>query len=68
MTELLPSQTGSPLDGLPMLVPVSTAARILGISKSAAYRFAASGALPTTHLGGRVYVVTARLREWLESA
>jgi RNA polymerase sigma-70 factor (sigma-E family) len=43
-------------------------AALLGISRSAAYRCAASGDLPTTHLGGRVYVVTARLQELLESA
>jgi predicted DNA-binding transcriptional regulator AlpA len=41
---------------------------LLGISRSAAYRWAASGDLPTTHLGGRVYVVTAKLRELLEAA
>jgi predicted DNA-binding transcriptional regulator AlpA len=52
----------------PLLIAVPKAARILGISRSAAYRCAASGDLPTTHLGGRVYVVTAKLRELLESA
>ena len=52
----------------PLLIPVPRVARILGISRSAAYRYAASGDLPTTHLGGRVYVVTAKLRELLESA
>ncbi len=57
----------SPLAGLPMLIPVPRAAELLGISRSAAYRCATSGDLPTTHLGGRVYVITARLRELLES-
>jgi hypothetical protein len=57
----------SPLAGLPILITVPRAADLLGISRSAAYRCAASGDLPTTHLGGRVYVVTARLREQLES-
>lgn len=56
------------LDGLPMLIPVPRAAQLLGISRSAAYRCAACGELPTTHLGGRVYIVTAKLRELLESA
>lgn len=56
------------LDGLPILIPVPRAAKLLGISRSAAYRCAASGDLPTTHLGGRVYVVTRRLQELLESA
>lgn len=50
---------------LPMLIPVPRAAQLLGISRSAAYRCAARGDLPTTHLGGRVYVVTSRLQEVL---
>ena len=56
------------LNGLPLLIPVPQAAQLLGISRSAAYRCAACGDLPTTHLGGRVYVVTRRLQELLESA
>ena len=59
---------GSRLDGLPMLITIPAAAGLLGISRSAAYRCAACGDLPTTHLGGRVYVVTARLQMLLESA
>lgn len=51
----------------PLLIPIPKAAGLLGISRSAAYRCAASGDLPTRHLGGRVYVVTAKLRELLES-
>jgi excisionase family DNA binding protein len=56
------------LRGLPLLIPVPRAAELLGISRSAAYRCAASGELPTAHLGGRVYIVTARLQQLLESA
>ena len=56
------------LDELPVLITIARVAALLGISRSAAYRCAASGDLPTTHLGGRVYVVTAKLREMLESA
>lgn len=56
------------LGELPLLIPVPRVAKLLGISRSAAYRCAASGDLPTTHLGGRVYVVTRRLQELLESA
>lgn len=52
----------------PLLIPIPRAANLLGISRSAAYRCAASGDLPTRHLGGRVYVVTAKLRDLLESA
>jgi excisionase family DNA binding protein len=56
------------LDDLPMLITIARVAALLGISRSAAYRCAASGDLPTTQLGGRVYVVTAKLRELLEAA
>jgi predicted DNA-binding transcriptional regulator AlpA len=55
------------LDELPVLITIARVSMLLGISRSAAYRCAASGDLPTTHLGGRVYVVTARLREILEA-
>jgi hypothetical protein len=58
----------SRLRSMPLLIPVPLAATLLGISRSAAYRYAASGDLPTTHLGGRVYVITDRLRSLLESA
>jgi predicted DNA-binding transcriptional regulator AlpA len=57
----------SRLDELPVLITIARVATLLGISRSAAYRCAASGDLPTTHLGGRVYVVTARLRSLLEA-
>jgi Helix-turn-helix domain len=66
-SQLLPRQRGAPLDELPLLIPIPLAAKLLGISRSAAYRCAASGDLPITHLGGRVYVVTARLQSLLES-
>ena len=56
------------LTALPLLLPISKAAELLGISRSAAYRCAAAGDLPTAHLGGRIYVVTAKLRKLLESA
>jgi hypothetical protein len=62
------ASTPSELEGLPLLIPVPRAAQILGISRSAAYRCAACGDLPTAHLGGRVYVVTAKLQQLLESA
>lgn len=48
---------------MPLLLPVPTAAKILGISRATAYRLASTGELPTRRLGGRVYVVTASLRE-----
>lgn len=51
------------LDELPPLISVERAARFLGIGRASAYRYAAAGDLPTRRLGGRIYVVTARLRD-----
>jgi excisionase family DNA binding protein len=56
------------LNDLPKLLPVPTAAKILGISRAAAYRHANSGALPAKRLGSRLYIVTAKLAEFLEEA
>ena len=55
-----------PMAGLPLLIPVPRAAELLGISRAAAYRFATSGDLPTRKLGRRVYVVSAKLRDFIE--
>lgn len=55
-----------PFDGLPLLIPVPRAAQLLGISRAAAYRFASAGDIPTKRLGRRVYVVSAKLREFIE--
>lgn len=46
---------------LPALLTIPRAAELLGISRASAYRYAAAGELPIRRLGGRVYVVTARL-------
>ncbi|MGH3827294.1 MAG: helix-turn-helix domain-containing protein [Pseudonocardiaceae bacterium] len=56
------------LKSLPPLIAIPTAAKLLGISRSAAYRYAATGDLPTRHLGGRVYIVTALLHELIAHA
>lgn len=48
---------------LPLLLAVPRAPQLLGISRAAAYRLVASGELPVRRLGGRVYVLTAGLRE-----
>jgi excisionase family DNA binding protein len=55
-----------PFAGLPLLIPVPEAAKLIGISRAAAYRFASAGELPTRRLGRRVYVVSAKLREFIE--
>ncbi len=60
--------TTDPLADLPPLLPVPMAAAILGFSRASAYRYAACGDLPVRHLGGRVFVVTARLRRLIEGA
>jgi excisionase family DNA binding protein len=48
---------------VPLLLEVARAAKLLGISRSAAYRLVASGELPSRRLGGRVYVITSYLFE-----
>ena len=40
---------------------------LLAVPRAAAYRLVASGELPVRRLGGRVYVVTAGLRELVAS-
>jgi hypothetical protein len=55
------------LDGLPVLISVPRTAALLGISRASAYRYAESGDLPAKRLGGRVYVITAKLAELLEA-
>ena len=54
------------LTDLPALISVPRAAKILGLSRASAYRYAAAGELPTKRLGGRVYIITAKIRPLLE--
>ncbi len=61
------ARADDPFDGLPLLIPVPRAAKLLGISRAAAYRFASAGALPTKRLGRRIYVISAKLREFIET-
>ena len=56
------------LDNLPALISVPRAASVLGLSRASAYRYAASGELPTKRLGGRVYIITAKIRPLFDSA
>jgi hypothetical protein len=51
---------------LPALLTVPRAAAILGLSRASAYRYAASGDLPIKRLGGRVYIITAKIRPLLD--
>jgi len=66
-TEQYGVRRDDPFAGLPLLIPVPEAAKLIGISRAAAYRFASAGELPTKKLGRRVYVVSAKLREFIET-
>ncbi|MGH3663093.1 MAG: helix-turn-helix domain-containing protein [Micromonosporaceae bacterium] len=54
-------------DDLPALISVPRAAKILGLARASAYRYAAAGELPTQRFGGRVFVITAKIRHLLVS-
>lgn len=53
------------VNDLPALISVSDAAKILGLARASAYRYAAAGELPTQRFGGRVFVITAKIRHLL---
>jgi excisionase family DNA binding protein len=50
---------------LPALMSVPEAAKFLGLSRASAYRYAEAGQLPIKRFGRRVYVVRARLADFL---
>jgi hypothetical protein len=52
------------VDSLPLLLDIPRAAQLLGISRSAGYRAALSGELASRRLGGRIYIVTASLKQF----
>lgn len=54
-------------DDLPVLITVPTAARVLGVSRASAYRYAELGLLPVKRFGGRIYIVRDRLRKMVEA-
>jgi excisionase family DNA binding protein len=49
------------IDDYPATITIEEAGRILGLSRSAAYRAAARGEIPTLRFGRRLVVPTARL-------
>ncbi|MFD4191373.1 helix-turn-helix domain-containing protein [Amycolatopsis thermoflava] len=51
---------------LPPLIPLPTAAQLLGLSRASAYRYAAAGELPVRRLGRRVFVLRSGLAALLE--
>ena len=54
------------INDLPALISVPRAAEILGLTRASAYRYAANGELPVKRLGGRVYIITARIRPLID--
>jgi excisionase family DNA binding protein len=50
----------------PATKTISEATALLGISRSAAYRAAARGEIPTIRIGGRLLVPTAKLYAMLD--
>jgi predicted DNA-binding transcriptional regulator AlpA len=65
--EMPHARASDALADLPFLIPVPKAAKLLGISRAAAYRHASAGDLPVKRLGRRVYVITSRLRDFIEA-
>ena len=56
------------LDQLPALISVPQAAALLGLKRASAYRYAAAGDLPVKRMGGRVYVITAKIRPLIDGS
>jgi predicted DNA-binding transcriptional regulator AlpA len=54
------------IDDLPALISVPVAAQLLGLTRASAYRYAAAGELPVKRLGGRVYIITAKIRPLID--
>lgn len=54
------------VNDLPALISVPLAAELLGLKRASAYRYAANGELPVKRLGGRVYIITARIRPLID--
>lgn len=53
-------------DDLPALISVPQAAKLLGLKRASAYRYAANGELPVKRLGGRVFIITAEIRPLID--
>jgi hypothetical protein len=51
---------------LPARISVPVAARILGLKRASAYRYAANGELPVKRLGGRIFIITAKIRPLID--
>lgn len=63
--ESIAARIAHELAELPPTLSIEHAAKLLGLSRSSAYRAAASGQLPTLVFGRRLFVPTVRLLEML---
>lgn len=53
------------ISALPVFISVKQAAVLLGFSRATAYRMADAEELPVRRIGGRIYVVSADLPEFI---
>jgi len=61
---VVPEPVGNTVDSArPALISVLEAAKLLGLTRASAYRYAAAGQLPVKRFGRRVYVVRALLAD-----
>jgi predicted DNA-binding transcriptional regulator AlpA len=54
------------VNDLPALISVPAAAELLGLKRASAYRYAANGELPVKRLGGRIFIITAKIRPLID--
>ena len=52
---------------LPALVPIATAATILGIPASSLYRYADDGTIAAERIGRRVYILKTGISRWFDA-
>lgn len=61
-----PRTKDATVTSLPPLIPLPTAAKMLGLSRASAYRYAASDELPVRRFGRRVYALRSGLARLLD--
>ena len=65
---IAPSASPPPSPEVPLLLRMTEAARLLGVSRSTMYQIVGSGEVPVVRLGRSVRVVRARLEAWVAAA
>jgi excisionase family DNA binding protein len=53
-------------DQLPVMVPLATAARTIGVARSSLYNLMKAGQIQSRRVGGRVFITKAELRRFCE--